>query len=77
VHSDEFASSLCVRVTVTDERTGRMALLWEVSNVKRVVKLPNQYWEAFLPTEDSSFVVRPHNLLNPFFQVSLQLPMSR
>jgi hypothetical protein len=49
-HRPEYASSLCVRVTVRDQRTGRGGLLWEEGEeAERVCEDPKAYWEQRLP----------------------------
>ncbi len=48
-HLPEFNSALSVRVTVTDERTGRMALLWSTKKDSAyLTEAPLAYWEPFL-----------------------------
>jgi hypothetical protein len=49
-HLPEFGAALSVRVTVTDERTGRMALLWSTrKDAAYLTEAPLAYWEPFLP----------------------------
>lgn len=49
-HMPEFESQLCVRVMVTEERTGRMALLWSTrKDAAYLTEAPLTYWEPFLP----------------------------
>ena len=48
-HLPEFDTSLCVRVTVTDDRTGRMALLWSTKKDSAyLTEAPLAYWEPYL-----------------------------
>jgi len=61
-HLPEFNSQLCVRVMVTEERTGRMALLWSTrKDAAYLTEAPLTYWEPFLPE------VRPCLTLLPSF----------
>lgn len=48
-HLPEFSTALCVRVTVTDDRTGRMALLWSTKkDAAYLTEAPLAYWEPYL-----------------------------
>lgn len=48
-HLPEFEAALAVRVTVTDERTGRMALLWSTKKDSAyLTEAPLAYWEPYL-----------------------------
>lgn len=57
-HLPEFESQLCVRVMVTEERTGRMALLWSTrKDAAYLTEAPLTYWEPFLPEVRTSLAV--------------------
>jgi hypothetical protein len=49
-HMPEYACSLCVRVTMRDQRTGKGGLLWEEDKgTARTSKYPVDFWEERLP----------------------------
>jgi hypothetical protein len=60
----EYPCSLCVRVTVRDQRTGKGGLLWEEG--KRTVRLledPVPYWEQRLPEGAMAVVSRKSSMV--------------
>jgi hypothetical protein len=49
-HRSRYPCSLCVRVTVRDQRTGKGGLLWEEGKkTLREVEDPNPFWQQRLP----------------------------
>jgi hypothetical protein len=55
-HEADSRSCISVRALMTDERTGRRALLWALSGAARfVTAAPSDYWQNFLP--DGSIAV--------------------
>jgi hypothetical protein len=62
-HRSRYPCSLCVRVTVRDQRTGRGGLLWaEGKWTVRRVEDPIPYWEQALP-EGAMAVTSPLNIM--------------
>jgi hypothetical protein len=58
-HRSEYPCSLCVRVTVRDQRTGKGGLLWEEGKgTERRFRDPIPYWEQRLP-EGTKVVLSP------------------
>jgi hypothetical protein len=58
-HRSEYPCSLCLRVTVRDQRTGRYGVLWEESKkTARECKDPAPAWEQAMP-EGAQVVVSP------------------
>lgn len=48
-HQPDLPSALSVRCTVTDDRTGRMALLWSTrKDAAYLTEAPLAYWEPYL-----------------------------
>jgi hypothetical protein len=58
-HRSEYPCSLCVRVTVRDQRTGKGGLLWEEGKrTVRTFKDPRPFWEGRL-SEGAKAVLSP------------------
>jgi hypothetical protein len=62
-HRSEYPCSLCVRVTVRDQRTGKGGLLWEEGKgTTRSFRNPIPYWEQALP-EGAKAVASHRNIM--------------
>jgi hypothetical protein len=63
-HESEYPCSLCVRLTVRDQRTGKGGLLWEEGKgTARSFQFPEPLWEERLPEGAMATVSRNGNMV--------------